>query len=152
MRTISQPDVQDAARPVTLYGHLLDARDWAGLAAIFTGDATIEWVNDQGSTKLAIGEVLPMLAEYAHPSAHHATNMLTDIIDHDTVRVTSKGLAIESDGRSWSVTYTDVIARTPAGWRIAQRVVRERPSRAREERARAHQSLRTRPDERHSVR
>jgi hypothetical protein len=152
MRTISQADMQDAARPIALYGHLLDERDWAGLAAIFTGDATIEWVNDKGSTKLAISDVLPMLAEYDHPSAHHATNVLTEVIEQDTVRVTSKGLAIESDGRSWSVTYTDVVRRTSAGWRIAQRVVRERPSRAREERARAHQPIRTRPDERNSVR
>lgn len=136
MQAIPVADVEDAARPVAQYGHLIDARDWDGVAAIFTGSATIEWVNDEGSTKLAIGEVLPMLSEYDHPSAHHATNVLTEIIDQDTVRVTSKGLAIESDGRSWSVTYTDVVTRTPAGWRIAQRVVRERPSRAREERAR----------------
>ena len=117
----------------------MDARDWAGLAGIFTGDATIEWVNDQGSTKLAISEVLPMLAGYDHPSAHHATNVLTEVLDQDTVRVTSKGLAIESDGWSWSVTYTDLVKRIADGWRIAQRVVQERPSRAREERASSRQ-------------
>lgn len=139
MQTIPLADVQDAARPIAQYGHLVDARDWEGLAAIFTGDATIEWVNDQGTIKLTISEVLPRLAVYDHPSAHHATNILTEVIDQDTVRVTSKGLAIESDGWSWSVTYTDVVTRTPAGWRIAQRVVQERPSRAREERVRAHQ-------------
>ena len=139
MQTIPPVDVQVASRPIAQYGHLVDARDWEGLAAIFTGDATIEWVNDQGSIRLTINEVLPGLAVYDHPSAHHATNVLTEVIDQDTVRVTSKGLAIESDGRSWSVTYTDLVTRTPAGWRIAQRVVQERPSRAREERARAQQ-------------
>jgi SnoaL-like domain len=137
MQAIPTAVVEDAARPVVLYGHLVDARDWAGLADIFTGDATIEWVNDQGSAKLAISEVLARLAGYDHPSAHHATNVLTEVLDQDTVRVTSKGLAIESDGRSWSVTYTDLVTRTADGWRIAQRVVRERPSRAREERARS---------------
>jgi len=139
MQTIPPADAHDAARPVLQYGHLVDARDWGGLAAIFTADATIEWVNDQGSIRLTINEVLPRLAVYDHPSAHHATNVLTDVIDQDTVRVTSKGLAIESDGRSWSVTYADLVTRTPAGWRIAARVVRERPSRAREQRARVQQ-------------
>ena len=134
MHAIPLPDVRDAARPIALYGHLVDARDWGGLAAIFTGNATIEWVNDHAATKLTIKEVLPRLAAYDHPSAHHATNVLTEVIDQDTVRVTSKGLAVESDGRAWSVTYTDVVVRTPVGWQIAQRVVRERPSRAREER------------------
>ena len=135
MQTIPPSDLQDAARPVALYGHLVDARDWAGLAAIFTDDATIEWVNDQAGAKLPIAEVLPRLAAYDHPSAHLATNVLTEVIDQDAVRVTAKGLAVESDGRAWSVTYTDIVVRTPQGWQIRQRVVHERPSRAREERA-----------------
>ncbi|MGW2934640.1 nuclear transport factor 2 family protein [Streptomyces sp. NPDC001156] len=139
MQAIPPVDVQEVTRPVVQYGHLVDARDWEGMAAIFTGEATIEWVNDQGSIKLSITEVLSRLAVYDHPSAHHATNVLTDVTDQDTVRVTSKGLAIEPDGRSWSVTYTDLVTRTPAGWRIAQRVVQEHPSQAREERARARQ-------------
>jgi SnoaL-like domain len=139
MQAMPTAEVQEAIRPIVQYGHLVDARDWEGIAAIFTGGATIEWVNDQGNIKLSITEVLSRLAVYDHPSAHHATNILTEVIDQDTVRVTSKGLAIESDGRSWSVTYTDLVTRTSAGWRIAQRVVQERPSRAREERARAHQ-------------
>lgn len=134
MQTIPQSDLQDAARPIALYGHLVDARDWEGLAAIFTNDATIEWVNDGASTRLPIGEVLPRLAAYDHPSAHLATNVLTEVIDQDTVHVTSKGLAVESDGRTWSVTYTDVVVRASQGWQIRQRVVHERPSRAREER------------------
>jgi SnoaL-like domain len=137
MRCIPLADVQEATRPVLLYGHLVDARDWAGLAEIFTASATIEWVNDEASTTLAIGEVLLRLAAYDHPSAHHATNVLTEVIDQDTIQVTSKGLAVESDGRTWSVTYHDIVVRTADGWRIKQRVVRERPSRAREERTRA---------------
>jgi len=132
---MAQSDVQDAARPINLYGHLVDARDWKGLAAIFTSNATIEWVNDKANTKLTIAEVLPMLEAHDHPSAHLATNVLTEVIDQDTVRVTSKGLAVESDGRAWSVTYNDVVVRTSSGWQIRQRVVHERPSRAREERS-----------------
>ena len=135
--------MQAAAEPVKRYGHLVDAADWASLAAIFTDGATVEWINDQGNTKVSVTQLLPKFADFDHPSAHHATNILVDVIDSDRARVSSKGLAVESDGRCWSVTYDDIVVRTPDGWRIARRVVRERPSVAREQRTRAPQTSST---------
>jgi hypothetical protein len=128
-------DDQQARDVVASYGHLVDARDWVGLASIFTPDATIEWVNEHGRTKLTVAEVLPLWEEYDHPSAHLTTNLLSEAAGADRIRVRSKGLAVESDGLSWSVTYDDQLVRTSGGWRIAERVVNERPSAAREQRA-----------------
>jgi sulfur relay (sulfurtransferase) DsrF/TusC family protein len=124
-------DAREALDAVARYGHLIDDRDWTGLSSVFTDDAIIEWVNEQGSTTVAYPELVALWAAYDHPSAHHSTNAIVVAAADETVEVRSKGLAVEADGRTWSVTYADVLVRTERGWRINRRTVRERPSTAR---------------------
>jgi hypothetical protein len=64
-----------------------------------------------------------------HPLAHHATNVLIEADgDPCRARAVSKRLGVLKDGRVGSVTYADRVVRTPAGWRIAERVATLRRS------------------------
>jgi len=128
---LSERDEREAMALIARYAHLVDDGDFAGLSKVFTEDAVIEWVNDQGSTSVRFGQLASLWAASNHPSAHLSTNAVCEAAEGDTIRVRSKGLAVESDGRSWSVVYNDQLVRTPQGWRICKRVVLERPSIAR---------------------
>jgi hypothetical protein len=67
----------------------------------------------------------------SHPLAHHATNILI-LEDLDgTVRTQSKGYGPRPEGGGRTVTYRDILRRTPHGWRLAQRtaiLMRPRPN------------------------
>jgi hypothetical protein len=136
MGLAEQADLRDALAVVASYGHAIDDRDWPGMTRVFTADATVEWINDKGSTKLAFPELMALWKAYDHPSAHLSTNAIASSASDQEIQIRSKGLAIESDGRAWSVTYDDTLSRTADGWRISGRTVYERPSVARETRSR----------------
>ena len=52
-----------------------------------------------------------------HPLAHHATNMLIEVIE-DEVTVLSKEIGMYRD-RTGSTVYRDALRKTSNGWRIA---------------------------------
>jgi myo-inositol catabolism protein IolC len=58
-----------------------------------------------------------------NPLAHHVTNVVISAVDVDEVQTVSKGLAVNTDGTTGSVTYEDTIRRTAQGWRITRRRV-----------------------------
>jgi hypothetical protein len=61
-----------------------------------------------------------------NPVAHHVTNIVLTETGPDEVTARSKGLGVRSDGTCGSVTYDDLLVRTPDGWRIRRRRVRAR--------------------------
>ena len=112
-----------------LYGLVIDEREWHRVDELFTDDATYDM------SELGLGVLHGKAAvlhlwttrEELHPVAHHATNIVvTPGADADTAHVVSKGLGVGRKGRVGSVTYRDVVRRTPAGWRIASRHARLR--------------------------
>ena len=115
---------------LALYGHLIDDRRWDELDQVFADDLVFD-ASDFGieitRSRSELIEVW-MRPETAHPLAHHATNVVV-IEDADgTVRVRSKGIGVGAGGRVGSVTYDDVVVRTPDGWRMAsRRAVLRRP-------------------------
>jgi len=59
----------------------------------------------------------------ANPVGHHVTNViLTEHADNEA-HARSKGIAINKDGTSGSVTYEDRFTRDERGWRIRYRKV-----------------------------
>ena len=106
-----------------LYGHIIDAREWARVEELFTADCTYDM------TQFGLGVVRGARAVAAlwaapdamHPLAHHATNIIVSEDPDGTVRVLSKGLGVGPNGRVGSVTYRDIVVRTGAGWRFAAR-------------------------------
>ena len=58
-----------------------------------------------------------------NPIAQHLTNIVLTPESPDSVRSVSKSLGVRADGSCVSVTYHDVLHRSPDGWRIAHRSV-----------------------------
>jgi hypothetical protein len=112
-----------------LYGLVIDEREWHRAGELFTDDVRYDM------SELGLGVLQGKAAvlhlwttrEDLHPVAHHATNIVvTAGADRDTASVISKGLGVGRKGRVGSVTYRDIVRRTPDGWRIASRHARLR--------------------------
>lgn len=114
------------------YGFLIDERRWGDLGLVLADDVVYDATEFGLPVTRSLAE---LVAEWTspeglrrHPIAHHATNVVVDDVPPgaDEVAVWSKGIGVGPGGRVGSVTYTDRLVRTPAGWRIAERTVRLR--------------------------
>jgi SnoaL-like domain len=110
---------------ISMHGHLVDAGELDRLHELFTADVTYD-VTDLGAGSLeglaAIREAALALGEL-NPVGHHITNIVLTELADDRVRALSKGIGINADGTSGSVTYEDTISRGDQGWRISHRRV-----------------------------
>lgn len=110
---------------LSLHGHLADDRRAQDLHLLLTQDAAY----DVTAFGLGVVRGLDALVELfarrpgAQPVGHHVSNVIVSERDDGTATVRSKGLAVMADGAAGTVTYEDVVVRTPAGWRISQRTV-----------------------------
>jgi SnoaL-like domain len=108
---------------LSMHGHLVDAGELDRLHELFTDDVTYD-VTDLGAGSLeglaAIREAALALGEL-NPVGHHVTNIVLTELADDQVRALSKGIGINADGTSGSVTYEDTISRGDQGWRISYR-------------------------------
>jgi hypothetical protein len=110
---------------ISLHGHLADDRREEQLHLLLAEDATY----DISAYGMGVVRGLDALTELfsqrpgEQPVGHHVTNVIVSEHDDGTITVRSKGLAVMADGTTGTVTYDDVVVRTDAGWRIAQRVV-----------------------------
>jgi len=114
---------------IGLYGIVIDERDWSRVGELFTDDVVYDMSELGLGTLHGVDAVLHLWRsrEDLHPLAHHATNIVvTAGADRDTARVISKGIGVGRKGRVGSVTYRDLVRRTPQGWRIASRHARLR--------------------------
>ncbi|GHJ40402.1 nuclear transport factor 2 family protein [Streptomyces sp. TS71-3] len=112
---------------ISLHGHLVDDGHLDRFGELFTAEALYDLTEfDQGRLAgvAAIREAALALGA-ANPVAHHVTNVVVgDRADGaGCVRVRSKGLGITAEGVCGSVSYEDVVVRTPDGWRIRYRKV-----------------------------
>ena len=121
-----EPDLSPAERLaihelISLYGHLIDQRQFSQLGRIFTDDAVFDLGQYDGSCYRGLPAIQAMmLASSEHPLAHHATNIVV-LAQADGVAAISKGIGVGAGGRVGSVTYRDRLALTPQGWRIQER-------------------------------
>ena len=114
---------------IGLYGIVIDERDWSRVGELFTDDVVYDMSELGLGTLHGVDAVLHLWRsrEDLHPLAHHATNIVvTAGADRDTARVISKGIGVGRKGRVGSVTYRDLVRRTPQGWRISSRHARLR--------------------------
>jgi ketosteroid isomerase-like protein len=115
---------------VALHGHLMDGGELDRMDELFSADVvydledfglgTLHGIDAIRDAAIAVGA--------RNPLAHHVTNVVIAGVDGDSVRVLSKGLAVNADGSAGSVVYADVIRREGAGWRIRTRKVTARRS------------------------
>lgn len=106
-----------------LYGHLIDQRRWDELDKVFTADLVYDATDFGQRVTRSLAELQAVWTGdlSIHPLAHHATNIVVTEDADGTVRVLSKGIGVGNRGRVGSVTYHDVVVRTPDGWRLAER-------------------------------
>jgi len=105
------------------YGDAIDDRDWPRLATIFTEDATFD-LTDLGGPKLeGLAEIQRYMAEEAeHPRTHLMTNIYADDSSGGaTLRF--RIVALLKDRTVGTASYYDDVVKTPAGWRVKDRVI-----------------------------
>ncbi len=108
------------------FGHLMDRRDWPGLAEVFTDDAVYD-VSSVGLHALEGLEAMrSFFADAQHPLAHHVTNVVVSRSADGATRATSKILGVLAAGHVSTGTYEDVLVETSDGWRIRHRVATRR--------------------------
>jgi hypothetical protein len=109
---------------ISLYGHIIDDRQFSRTHEIFTADA----LYDVSDFNAGIHVGWRRIAEYwqeveaYHPLAHHATNVIVTEDDNGTVRVLSKGIGMRVKASPLSAVYRDVAVRTADGWRLSERI------------------------------
>jgi hypothetical protein len=115
----------EIAEVLSLYGFLMDDRDWVGLARVFTDDVHFD-ASDLGlGTVVGLEALRAAFAGMHHPIGHHATNHVISIRqpDHAIADVVSKWLAPRREGLPSTGEYRDEFVLTPDGWRIRSRTL-----------------------------
>jgi 3-phenylpropionate/cinnamic acid dioxygenase small subunit len=108
------------------YGDIIDDRDWPALDTVFTSDAVFEVVGLVTMTGLADIKRF-MIEEGRHPLAHLITNIHVEE-NIEGPRLFSRGIFPISSGdggtahRVFHGSYYDDVVKTPAGWRVRNRV------------------------------
>ncbi|RDI49339.1 nuclear transport factor 2 family protein [Nocardia mexicana] len=110
---------------LALHGHLSDAGDFDGMSEVFADDIVYD-MTEYGAGLVRGRDALRDLALElgdGNPVGHHVTNVVITATDGDTVLVRAKGIGVTVEGTVASVTYDDIVRRTPEGWRISHRRV-----------------------------
>ena len=108
---------------LSLWGHVLDAREWDRLGECLTDDAIYDGSVFGFEPVEGVDAITAALRDGEHAAAHHVTNILVIPGDAGVTHVKSKGIGVMSDGTVRSVTYADEVVRTASGWRIARRAL-----------------------------
>jgi 3-phenylpropionate/cinnamic acid dioxygenase small subunit len=103
------------------YGEIVDAKDWAGLAQIFTEDAVFDM------SDIGLGEFHGLAAIRGHmtttdrhPRAHLIVNVR--VVEGDPVGLRSRVIGVLPDRRVAVGSYRDHVERTVDGWRVRHRI------------------------------
>ncbi|MVU78220.1 nuclear transport factor 2 family protein [Nocardia sp. ET3-3] len=113
---------------LALHGHLSDAGDFARFDEVFTDTVSYDLTAFGAGVVTGRDALRDMALQLGdnNPLAHHVTNIVVSPTGADSAEALSKGLAVNTDGTTGSVTYADTIIRTDDGWRISQRVITPR--------------------------
>jgi len=112
------------------YSHCIDTRDWDGLDEVFTPDAFIDYTALGGTkgtlpeTKEFLGKAMVLFKSFQHMIANLKVELDGDRATARTI--CHNPMVMDREGREHvficGLWYVDELVRTPAGWRIAQRV------------------------------
>jgi 3-phenylpropionate/cinnamic acid dioxygenase small subunit len=123
--TLTTEDRTAVTELISLHGHLIDEGELDRMHELFTADVIYD-VTDLGHGSLegltAIRDAALAMGDL-NPVGHHVTNIVLAELADGRVAARSKGIGIQADGRSGSVTYEDTIVRGDQGWRISYRKV-----------------------------
>ncbi len=122
MNDLSIEDRMELHEIAARYGDLIDARDWEGLAGVFTTDAVFD-ATDLGMPLLNGLDAIRkgMDRSTVHPLGHHITNIYVESEGGEVI-LRSRIIAAGHRGRVSSASYRDRVRKTAEGWRIYHRV------------------------------
>ncbi|MGO4689725.1 nuclear transport factor 2 family protein [Glaciibacter sp. 2TAF33] len=126
--TLSFEDRFEITQVLARYGHVMDGRDFAGLAGVFVEDASFDVTSVGGPVYCGLSQLEGFLAlgEAVHPPFHILANAWV-FQDGEAVKSMSKWLTIDqATGLPRSGDYIDTWQKTSNGWRIAARTARVR--------------------------
>lgn len=128
--TISADDRTAVTELLAMHGHLVDAGELDRLDEVLTEDAVYD-VSDLGAAPLngiaAVREASLALGA-GNPVGHHVTNIVLAELADGRILARSKGIGVNADGTTGTVTYEDTITRGGGGWRISYRKLIAHPS------------------------
>jgi hypothetical protein len=111
------------------YGDAIDDRAWDRLDEIFTHDAVFD-LTDLGAPRCEGLEAIKrfMDEEAEHPRAHLMTNIYVDET-RTGAQLRFRIVALLPGEKVGTASYYDDVVKTPAGWRVTNRVItlRRRP-------------------------
>jgi len=117
-------DRLDIMQVLSLYGHVIDLREWDRLGEVFVDDLLFDASAMQGNDPihgLANLKERWSRPDAKHPLAHCAMNFVIWEDPDGTVRAQCKGIGVRKAGNVRTYTYRDIMRKTPNGWRIAER-------------------------------
>ena len=108
---------------LALYGHVIDERQFSRVHELFTPDARALMFPASGRVRQGSVAIVALWADPGsrHPLAHYTVDAVAGDGD-GIVRALGKGTGLLANGTAGSVTYRDIVTKTAAGWRIAERV------------------------------
>lgn len=124
--SLSEKDRNEILNLLNGVAYILDAREYDRLGEVFAADMHFE---NPGRLKAdGLSAVTESFRTIKDPAlSFHITNVIITPNDDGTARAMSKALTMRSDKSFAPAQYTDVVKKTPAGWRIASRTVKPLP-------------------------
>ncbi|MCU1621119.1 MAG: hypothetical protein JWR28_3494 [Modestobacter sp.] len=124
-RLVDRVEIEDLARR---YAHGIDERNWDQVDACFRPDADVTGTQYSGRYPQYIAMLRPAVERYG-TTMHFFGNQLTEMVDGETARTTTYGIAYHLGSTSGTedfvmgVRYRDEVTRSAGTWQIRHRTV-----------------------------
>jgi hypothetical protein len=112
---------------IAMHGHYVDTGQLDRLGEILADDVIYDTTDVGGNVMVGREELrrAAIALGERNPVGHHVTNIVVTAVDGDRAGAVSKFIAVMADGSCGSGTYEDTLGRTPQGWRITHRRIRQ---------------------------
>lgn len=123
MARITEIDRIDITDILNKVAYILDAKEYERMGEVFADD--IQFSNPGRLSAQGLEELKTAFKGFPAPSlSHHITNLLLSGNEDGTVKALCKALSQRADKSIAAAEYTDILKKTPAGWRIAARTIK----------------------------
>lgn len=123
MARIAEIDRIDITDTLNKVAYILDSKEYDRMGEVFAED--IQFSNPGRLTANGLEELKTAFRNFPAPSlSHHITNLLLSGSEDGTVKALCKALSQRADKSMAAAEYTDILKKTPIGWRIASRTIK----------------------------
>ena len=123
MARIAEIDRNDITDILNKVAYILDSKAYDRMGEVFADD--VQFSNPGRLTANGLQQLKAAFGKFPAPSlSHHITNLLLAGHDDGTVEALCKALSQRADKSMAAAEYTDILKKTPVGWRIASRTIK----------------------------